>query len=48
MRPVEYYSLLVKKKLSNLVDSTVHDPFFRIAYFYVQSRIFTGRFKFNY
>ncbi len=43
MRPVEYYPLLVKKKLLNLVDSTVQDPYSRRAYFCVQNRIGTGR-----
>jgi len=45
MRPVEYYALLIKKKLSNSVDSTKQDPYSRRAYFCVQNRIVTGCLK---
>jgi len=43
MKPEEYYFLLVKKKLSNLVDFTEQDHYFRRAYFYGQNYIGTGR-----
>jgi len=39
MRPVEYYHLLVKKKISNLVDSIEHDHYSRRAYFSAQNYI---------
>jgi len=47
MWPVEYYPLLVKKKLSNLVHSTEQDHYSRRAYVWVQNYIGVARFEFH-